>query len=196
MTELLIVRHGESEWNATGRWQGQANPPLSARGQDEARGAAGYLAQGALGDFDAIWSSDLDRAFHTARCIAEALAKPIITTHTGLRERFAGPWEGLTRTEIEDGWPGFLERFERPEGYEDDEAMLARLLPALDEIASRVVRAVVVSHGGVIRTLERHLGAPEDSIVNLASRLFVNNGAGWRIAESHELAKGRDTGLE
>src|SRR5688500_8423312 len=65
MTRLLLVRHGESEWNAVGRWQGWADPPLTELGLEQAR-----LAAKAVGAVDLIVASDLERAWHTAEVIA------------------------------------------------------------------------------------------------------------------------------
>ncbi|MCU1398681.1 MAG: fructose-2,6-bisphosphatase, partial [Acidimicrobiales bacterium] len=67
-TRLLVARHGQSEWNAAGRWQGQADVALSDEGMRQAAGAG--LA---LGMFDAVWSSDLERASLTAAIIAEVI---------------------------------------------------------------------------------------------------------------------------
>lgn len=196
MTELLIVRHGQSEWNEAGRWQGQADPPLTRLGRGEAEAAGSALASGVMGEFETVWSSDLNRAFTTARLIADSLGVEIVSTHRGLRERSAGPWEGLTREDIEAGWPGYLDERRRPEGFEHDESLAQRAIAALDTIGGFGRRAVVVAHGGVIRTLDRTLGLDGGSIVNLASRLLTLSDSGWKIADGPDLASGTDTGLE
>jgi len=101
VTRMLLARHGQSEWNALGRWQGQADPPLSELGRQQARAAADRL-----GTVDAIVSSDLERALATAAIIAEVLGVGPVLVEPRLRERSAGEWSGLTRDEIEADWPG------------------------------------------------------------------------------------------
>ena len=104
MTRVLLIRHGQSEWNADGRWQGQADPPLTDLGRHQAMHAARNL-----GTVDAIVASDLQRASETALIIAEALGVGPVVLEPGLRERDAGEWSGLTRAEIERDWPGYLD---------------------------------------------------------------------------------------
>src|ERR671917_2105987 len=102
-TRVLLVRHGQSEWNAVGRWQGQADPPLSDVGRQQARSAAR-----SLGALDAIFASDLQRATETAMIIAAELGVGPVVVDPDLRERDAGEWSGLTRAEIEERYPGYL----------------------------------------------------------------------------------------
>jgi len=166
MSRILLVRHGQSTWNAAGRWQGQADPPLSELGVAQAETAAA-----AIEHLDAVWSSDLQRADHTAR----ALASPhglSVTTDPRVRERAAGPWTGLTRDEIEAQFPGHLADGRRPEGYEDDASLAARAFAALREWAALLDGgiAAVVTHGGVILTVERFHGIPRSPIHNLEAR--------------------------
>lgn len=103
MTRLLLIRHGQSEWNADGRWQGQADPPLTDLGRAQAHHAAR-----SLGVVDAIVASDLQRAAETAAIISEELGVGPLVLDPDLRERDAGEWSGLTRAEIERDWPGYL----------------------------------------------------------------------------------------
>lgn len=168
MTRILLVRHGESTWNADGRWQGQADPPLSERGRDQAAEAAARL-----GTVDAIVTSDLERAAVTGRIIAGLLGVDHVATEAGLRERDAGSLSGLTRTEIHQRFPGLLPDdpagFEPgpdgsprwPDDWEPDAHLWARLEVALVAIARAVPDGDVlaVTHGGVIYALERRLGA-------------------------------------
>src|SRR3989442_14475718 len=100
---VLLVRHGQSEWNAQGRWQGQADPPLSDLGRAQARAAAR-----SLGSVDAVYASDLQRAAETAVIIAEQLGIGPVILDADLRERDAGDWSGLTREEIHERYPGYL----------------------------------------------------------------------------------------
>src|ERR671910_890596 len=91
-TRVLLVRHGQSEWNAAGRWQGQADPSLSDLGRLQAREAAR-----AVGAVDAIWSSDLQRAAETAIIIGDQIGVGPVVVDDRLRERDAGEWTGLVR---------------------------------------------------------------------------------------------------
>src|SRR5687767_12818211 len=100
MTRVLLVRHGQSTWNAEGRWQGWADPPLSELGATQALTAANHVEH-----VDAVVSSDLVRARETAEIIAKALGIAEVEAFRGLRERGAGDWTGLTRPEIEERWP-------------------------------------------------------------------------------------------
>jgi probable phosphoglycerate mutase len=173
MTRLLVVRHGQSEWNASGRWQGRADPPLT----DEGRRQAG-VAGGALGAFDAVVASPLLRAAETATIIAEGLGIGPVLTDPDLVERDAGEWQGLTRTQIEEGWPGFLDEGRRPPGYEPGDAMLARVRSVLEHISERMGdgEVLVVSHGGVVYALEEACGEPWVRLPNLGARWFEVSG--------------------
>jgi broad specificity phosphatase PhoE len=159
-TRILLVRHGESEWNASGRWQGWADAPLSELGQQQAVEAAE-----AVGAVDAVCASDLSRAADTARIISELIGVGPVLTMEGLRERDVGEWSGLTRREIGERWPETLDAWKRgemppPPGGESNEAIIERVLGALRAIAQDWPHAevLVVSHGGVIRLLEAHHG--------------------------------------
>jgi probable phosphoglycerate mutase len=178
VTRLLLVRHGESTWNASGRWQGQADPPLSALGEQQARDAARQVA-----GVDALWASDLARARRTAEIIAEHLGLDV-RVDPRLRERDAGEWQGRTRAEIEERWPGHLASGRRPPGYEPDDVLLARALDAIAHIATaHAGRSVlVVAHGGVVRTLERHLGEEREG-------LLPNLGGRWVLLEGEPEAR-------
>ena len=166
-TEVLIVRHGQSEWNALGRWQGTEDPPLSALGLQQAELAADLLPD----SFDAVWSSDLQRAHATAVTMATRRGFGSVRTFAGLRERHAGDWQGLTRAEIEEGWPGYLADGRRPHGWEPDEAMVERVLETLFNTPGHS-RVLAVAHGGVVICLDRHLGEPFQRYPNLSGRWF------------------------
>ena len=159
MAEIVLVRHGESEWNARGLWQGQADPPLSPRGRHQAEHAAGRFALLAPA---ALYTSDLARARQTAEILGRALAlEP--RPERRLREFHVGVWAGLSVAEIEAGWPGQYARFRarepdvRPGGGESPRELLARVRAALDAIAARHPgeTVIAVSHGGVARSLAR-----------------------------------------
>jgi broad specificity phosphatase PhoE len=183
-TTLLLVRHGQSTWNAEGRWQGQADPPLSDLGRWQAAEAAAKLGQ-----LDAIVSSPQQRALETAAILGGALGIGPVNVVDDLRERSAGPWSGLTRAEIELTHPGWIHDGRRPEGYELDEPVVRRTLAALHEVVEAFVGAVVlvVCHGGVIRALEAELGIAEGRIPNLAGRVLLHGPGGLEPAERLEL---------
>jgi probable phosphoglycerate mutase len=171
-SRLLVVRHGQSTWNAGGRWQGTEDPPLSTLGVRQARHAAQHL-----GGFDAVVASDLERAFVTATILADELGIGPVQTDTDLRERCAGEYQGLTRPEIDERFPGFLAEGRRPPGWEDDDVVLGRAAGALARVALEVGpggTALVVTHGGVIHTLERALDVRRDHrLPNLGGRWFT-----------------------
>jgi probable phosphoglycerate mutase len=162
-TTMLLVRHGQSTWNAEGRWQGHANPPLSALGRAQAIAAAATMPA-----VDLVVTSDLDRASETGRLIAEALGVPAIVEHE-LHERDIGAWTGLTRDEIETSWPGSVDNGHRPDGWEDDADAAARGMAALCRLARTYPgrRLLVVTHGGLIRAIERELEIASPHLANL-----------------------------
>ncbi|MDG2352027.1 MAG: histidine phosphatase family protein [Acidimicrobiales bacterium] len=168
MPKLLIVRHGQSEWNALGRWQGQADPPLTEVGENQAKKATNKL-----GLFDSIVASPLQRAKNTASIISEITGVGPITTEVGLIERDAGPWQGLTRIEIEKGWPGFLDSGQRPDGYEPNPDLLLRIFAVLRKISksSRISDSIlIVSHAGIVHALENLHDQPSLKVPNLGGR--------------------------
>lgn len=173
-SRLLVVRHGESTWNAVRRWQGQADPPLTERGENQARRAA--LAARRHGPFDAVVTSHLQRAQSTGSIIADELEIDLLGADADLAERSAGEWEGLTRAEIEQRNPGFLGGGRRPPGYESDESIVERATAALRRLDAQHSAAtlLVVSHGGIIHALERaHAGGDGwQRLDNLTGRWF------------------------
>jgi probable phosphoglycerate mutase len=149
MTTLLLARHGETEWNREGRWQGWADPPLNETGQRQARELAEQLRST---PFDAVYSSDLQRAHETAIIVAKPHDVPVVAD-PGLREIDVGSWSGLTRAEIDERFPGR----ERPDG-ETREEHLTRVLQTVERIARAHAgeRLLIVSHGGTMRALRSH----------------------------------------
>jgi probable phosphoglycerate mutase len=174
---ILMLRHGQSEWNAVRRWQGTADSPLTELGREQAATTARLLAALRL-DFDSISTSNLRRASQTAAIIADALGlgEPIVDDR--LREAHAGEWEGLTPEEIEMRWPGWLEAHHRPVTFEPYPAVVARASAALHDVAARTAAiaapaALVVAHSGVARSLVRHLGGTDSRIPNLGGVWFA-----------------------
>ena len=172
--EILALRHGQSEWNAEGRWQGQADSPLTALGEEQALVAANQLLKsGEI--FDTIASSDLQRAQRTAEIIAEIVGDGVVELRTEFRERAAGSWQGLTRSEIETLSPGAIEQQRWPEGYESDESVIRRVIPAIHELAKTNDHLLIVAHSGLIRALDRASNALPASIPNLSGRRYHFN---------------------
>ena len=164
MTTLLLVRHGETDWNRDRRWQGHADLPLNDDGRRQAHALADELADEPL---DAIYSSDLARAYDTARVVAERKGLGVVVD-PDLREIDIGAWEGLTSDEVEAQWPGDLARWRAGEaalgrGGETHDELRERILRAAGRIAAAHPgeRVLVVSHGGALRALALHARAIE-----------------------------------
>jgi probable phosphoglycerate mutase len=152
--ELWLVRHGETEWNAEGRWQGQTDVHLSELGREQAR----RLARRLEGEhFNAVISSDLMRAHETARIVASKLGgKPDVYLDRRWREIHVGALSGLTAN---DALTRGLGRWSRPfeERYPDGESradMAIRVGHALTDLAQqrRSGRVIVFTHGGTIKS--------------------------------------------
>jgi broad specificity phosphatase PhoE len=160
VTTLILVRHGETDWNRSGRWQGHADAPLNDRGREQARALADELAGEHVA---AVYASDLSRARETAEIVAARLGRPV-DVDPRLREVHVGGWSGLTTAEIEARFPDDVVRWfdgdpsHSFDGGETYAAMGARVVAALEEIAARHPgdRVLVVLHGGPIRALLAH----------------------------------------
>jgi probable phosphoglycerate mutase len=159
LTNLLLIRHGETTWNQQGRMQGQNDSPLTPLGLHQARQLAARL-KGV--PFTALYSSDLGRAHQTARCIADVTGHEIVADRS-LRERSFGIFEGYTHAEIEKRFPEHHVPFARrdphvamPEG-ESASQFRDRCVGGLERIAQRHTgeTIVVVSHGLVLDALYR-----------------------------------------
>ena len=176
VTRVLVVRHGQSEWNALGRWQGQADPPLTTLGRLQARQAGSLLAS-ECPPFDLVISSDLERAAVTADLIAEVVGCPHRRVDPRWRENDAGEWQGLTRQEIQAQWPGWLEADRRPPGFESAESTQSRAMAAFADIVGYHGGGciLVVSHGGVLRLLRRLLTGTEHRFPNLGGSWFEHD---------------------
>lgn len=165
MARILLVRHGQSEWNAERRWQGQADIALSELGYKQA-----YAAAEVVGTFDLIASSPLIRAAETARILSDATGVGPVISVPELVERSAGEWSGLTRIEIERDWPGYLDDGNRPPNYETDEQLWPRVeagLRAVAHLANEDGEALTLAHGGLIYMLEERANLERGSITNL-----------------------------
>lgn len=162
MTEILLVRHGQTDWNLEHRVQGHTDTPLNAVGTEQARALAETLAAVPLA---AVYSSDLVRARDTATIVARFHGLEVVLDHD-LREKNFGSWEGLTDREIAVRFPEAV-RGRWGDG-ETTEEVTERALAAIARI--RVSRpsgpVLVVSHGGPIRAILGHHAVDHGPIGN------------------------------
>lgn len=161
MIRLFFIRHGQTVWNHSGRYQGVTDVPLSDFGREQAQSLVPYFASRSI---DAVYASDLSRARDTARPLAESKGLDVQVV-SAFREIDFGAWEGLTYDEITARWPGAIEHmYSHPEtvkiangeSFLDVQkrsyAALLDMLSADDETNSEKTIAVI-SHGGTIRCL-------------------------------------------
>lgn len=178
---ILIVRHGESEWNVLGKWQGRADTQLTDAGRRQATEAGQRLLELGI-TMDRIVASSLSRARETAEIIAEHIGLDGVIIDERIVETDVGPWEGLREHEIEAAFPHFLRDRRTPENFEAPEAVFARATQTLSEIAAKGGRTLVVSHSGVIRTLRRVMGVHDRRLRNLEGCIFTTDETGTLIA--------------
>jgi probable phosphoglycerate mutase len=160
VTTFLLLRHGETEWNAAGRLQGWRDSPLTAVGRTQAEALPARLAGEGV---EVLVASDLGRARETAAPIAAQLALAIVP-EPGLRERCYGILEGRTWAEIERAHPEAYQRLNARDqdfpvpGGETGIQFRDRVLAALDRLAARhrEARIAVVTHGGVLGIVYRY----------------------------------------
>lgn len=183
MTRLYLVRHGQTDWNVEGRWQGHADIPLNQAGLAQAEKVAGELAREGL---QAIYSSDLQRARQTAMILAAHTDLPVILD-ARLREIHQGEWQGLLVSEIE---ARYGEAFQRrrndpynvaPPGGETVEQVRQRVVQAFEDIIARHpgARVAVVSHGFALAVAQVHYqGLPTQQ----AWEMIPDNDE-WRVLE-------------
>ena len=188
-TQIIIVRHGQTQWNTRKIRQGHLDSELTDKGVAQARALGQRLARES---FTALYSSDLGRALHTARMIAAVTGHEIVTD-ARLRERHLGVFQGLSGDEIKDKHPEEyrLHRTLGPEyvipGGESVRQQVARNVDCLDEIALKHPgeKVVVVTHGGVVSGLFRHaLDIPLDAprrfeFVNAGLNVFAYEDGHW-----------------
>jgi broad specificity phosphatase PhoE len=185
---LYIARHGETDWNVAGRWQGHTDVPLNENGRAQALAIAATLRDRS---FAGVVASDLARAHETARIVAAELGLAVAYTDPDLRERHFGPFEGLTRDECAayhpDAWRAWILDRVAPGGGESQEEVSLRVHAAVGRAALHVatpeVPALLVSHGGAMRALlAAALGEVPPPIAN---------GAIWRITWDECLIEAR-----
>jgi alpha-ribazole phosphatase len=190
MTTLLLIRHGETDWNSQQRWQGQADVPLNERGIQQAAEIARSLSQVKI---RAIYASDLQRAMQTARAIAEAKGLPV-QIDIRLREIHQGEWQGLHIAEIQ---ARYAQEFQlrqadplhvAPPGGETALEVRDRAAGVLDEIIEHYPHGTVavVSHGFTIAIILVHcFGIPVERVWELVPK----NGTVVRVEDAHSCAQ-------
>lgn len=157
MISFYLIRHGQTEWNSTGKYQGATDVPLSKLGEEQAVCAAKWFDDIHL---DAIFASPLSRARKTAEALAQR-KKMNIGLMPEFREISFGVWEGLTYEEIEARWPGEIDRM-----YSAPETLRIEKAETFQEVEDRTMEGMrkiialgddkvyaIVSHGAAIRTI-------------------------------------------
>lgn len=203
---LYLIRHGETEWNAQHRIQGNSDSPLTETGIEQARRRAESLKHL---KFAAVYSSDLLRAKRTAEIIALD-HKLVVKTSELLRERNFGRNEGKKYSEYQQEFGELLEKrvelsdqqhddFSLYEGYETDSAIASRFIQKLRELALAHAgeTIAIVTHGGALRVLLRKFGYAtfsqlnKGSINNTAYIILESDGVEFTITETEgvELAE-------
>jgi broad specificity phosphatase PhoE len=199
-TTFYLIRHGETDWNLHGRWQGHTDIPLNQDGRAQARQLAARLRAEYV-RFDAIYSSDLQRAWETASAVGAALDLAPLPL-PALREINVGSWSGMTSAEVraQDG-----ETYARYQSGEDvarggGERFLdlySRVVAAAEQLADQHPgRALaLVTHGGPVRALLMHAARDKDGlnvrhvhIGNTSISLLVGGRAGWAIGTINDMA--------
>ncbi|HEX8989925.1 MAG TPA: histidine phosphatase family protein [Rhodocyclaceae bacterium] len=190
-TRICIVRHGETDWNAARRMQGQIDIPLNAAGQAQAAATAAGLAEQR---FDAVYSSDLLRTWQTARPIAAAAGLEV-TAAPGLRERHYGRMQGLTAIEAQKLCPEVHAAYAGRDPHHDLDGgesltvFAARISATLGELveAHTGETVLLVAHGGVLDIVYRmatgrDLSSPRDfPIPNAGLNWIEHDGANWKL---------------
>jgi len=176
-TRIIAIRHGETDWNAATRIQGHTDIALNANGVEQARQLGAALANE---EIDAVYASDLSRAADTAQAIATH-HKLTVHTHTGLRERHFGYFEGLTWAAIAAkhpkdalAWRSRDTHF-APAGGESLVALKARVVNTLNELAAKHIgqHIVIAAHGGIL-----------DQLYRLANNLDLQTKRDWHLGNA------------
>ena len=198
MTEITLIRHGETEWNLSGRWQGHADSALSPRGVAQAEARAGRIAKE---EIDFVYVSDLERAQHTAR-LAGSEANWSFSLMPELRERDLGVLEGLTTDEMlvkqPDVYQSFLEDGPeyQPPGGESFLQFSDRCTSAIENLAllHPNKKIAVVTHGGVLGVIFRYvlkipLSASRNFVLlNCSLNRIQKHGESWSLVSWGDVA--------
>ncbi|HEU5097899.1 MAG TPA: histidine phosphatase family protein [Roseiflexaceae bacterium] len=199
-TTFYLIRHGETDWNLHGRWQGHTDIPLNEDGRTQARRLATRLrAERAY--FDAIYSSDLQRAWETAVTVGAALdlvPRPL----PALREIDVGSWGGLTGAEVQAQDSETYARFRSGEdvargGGERFLDLYTRVVAVVDQLADQHQGGTLAlfTHGGAVRALLMHaardkvgLDLRHTHIGNTSICVLVGDRSGWDLGPINDMA--------
>jgi broad specificity phosphatase PhoE len=202
VTEILLIRHGETEWNAEQRVQGHTNSALTDLGRRQAEAVARRLRDARI---DALYASDLGRARETAEAIAAGRGLDVQTT-PALREKNYGHWEGRTIEDVKavhaDEWRSYhilRDVAYRIPGAEIWAEVHDRVVRFLEEVAERhhgnEGAVAVVGHGGSVRVAVLHaIGAPLASLPRLKldncglTRLSRDDDGHWRVVTMNDVS--------
>lgn len=169
LRSLLLARHGETDWNLAGRWQGTTDVPLNRTGLEQAAALAARLVGR---DLRTVVASDLDRARRTAEIVSAALGLAPPLCEPGLRERSYGLFEGLTRAQCAVQHPAAWQAFgegREPPGAEPRAEVGARMVETLTRLARTHEGLLVISHGGALRAFfDLATGVKVPPITNVA----------------------------
>lgn len=194
-TTLFLIRHGETEWNRSGRWQGHTDVPLTDRGRSQAQALARRLHAERI-PIERIYASDLSRALETAQIIGQALNTPVDRL-ADLREIHVGSWSGLTRAEIMQRFPGAFETVWHAHDGETREALSDRVVGALLRLIDQhpAQSIAIVSHGGPIRAIVQYLyerqGLPVEAVPHIGNTSITEaqiDGDSYRLLRVNDIA--------
>jgi broad specificity phosphatase PhoE len=199
-TTFYLIRHGETDWNLHGRWQGHTDIPLNEDGRAQARRLAARLRADRV-RFDAIYSSDLQRAWETAGVVGAALDRAPLAL-PALREINVGSWSGLTSIEVraQDG-----ETYARYKSGEDAARgggerfldLYTRVVAAVEQLADQQPgqTLALVTHGGPVRALLMHAARDKDGldvrhvhIGNTSITLLIGDRSDWELGPINDIA--------
>jgi probable phosphoglycerate mutase len=198
MGTVLLLRHGETDWNREGRTQGWAPVPLNERGREQAAATGEHLA--ATVGIDRIVASDLERARETAAIVREHVDAPV-THDRAFRERHFGVFQGLPGSELFERFPEYalsehgMEAARRtPEAGESFLETRERVLGGWEELVATLDggTALVVAHGGAIKLLLGHLKGL-DAVESVLEQSQSNCGVTEVRPESGEVVRENET---
>jgi probable phosphoglycerate mutase len=198
-TTFYLIRHGETDWNLHGRWQGHTDIPLNEDGRAQARQLAARL-RAERAHFDAIYSSDLQRAWETARIFGAALDLAPLPL-PALREINVGSWSGLTSAEVQAQDPELYAGYKSGEdvvrgGGERFVDLYTRVVAAIEQLAEQQPgrTLAIFTHGGPVRALLMHaardkagLEVRHTPIGNTSISLLIGDRSGWELGPINDI---------
>ncbi|KAG6488726.1 phosphoglycerate mutase-like protein 4 [Zingiber officinale] len=203
--EIVVIRHGETAWNASRILQGHLDPELNEIGRKQAIVVAGRLSKEPK--FAAIYSSDLKRAAETANIIADICGLPEVVLDSSLRERHLGDLQGLTLRDSAKLKPEAYKKFlsskrdEIPGGGESLDQLNERCVSCMQKIAMKHIgeRVIIVTHGGVLRELHGHAVSAQSKdgkIHNTSVNVFLVSECGdWTVKTWGDISHLQEVGV-